>query len=110
MTQEEIDNYNCLCAKFLGWVYNEQTNFWNEDMRHDFSFLEDYDLKFHSDWNWIMEVVEAIKNTTNPREHSDTTFSTLRFEIQTHLGRANKEAVIETINQFLIWYNENKTN
>ena len=50
----------------------------------------------------------TIKNTTNPKEHSDTTFSTLRREIQTHLGRSNKEAVIEAINQFLIWYDKNK--
>ena len=110
MTQEEIDNYNCLCAKFLGWVYNEQTNFWNEDMRHDFSFLEDYDLKFHSDWNWIMEVVEAIVKKIGVKAVDECSENEWYATIGvTRLGiTSKKEAVVQAIKQFLIWYNKNK--
>lgn len=71
--------------------------------------LDDPDIaQFHTNWNWIHEIVDSIKNTTNPKEHCDTTFSTLRREIQTHLGRSNKEAVVNAINNFLIWYEQNK--
>ena len=105
MTQE-IKNYNRLCAVFLGWKYNKNSDDYQPT---DFRFGSAKwlsDMQFHSDWNWIHEIIQKIKNTTNPKEHSDTTFSTLRKKIQTHLGRSDKEAVVQAINQFLIWYNE----
>jgi hypothetical protein len=123
MTQEEINNYNCLCAKFLDAIYSEHAEAWGFGnaknigskmfhgvMYHNVIQAERFEkeLKFHSDWNWIMEVCIAIKNIQNPREHSDTTCSTLKREIQSYLGSANKEAVVEAINQFLIWYEQNR--
>lgn len=104
MTNEEIKNYSRLCAEFLGFEISENKECFKLPNKNGWIVLD----IFHSDWNWIMEVVNSIKNTKNPKEHSDTTFSTLRREIQTHLGRANKEAVVKAINQFLIWYNETK--
>jgi len=104
MTQKEILEYNKRCMKILEMEYEPHSN------TYRYKDLITTTLQFHSDWNWIHEVIEAIKNTTNPKEHSNTTFSTLRYEIQSHLGRSNKEAVVHAINQFLIWYNENKTN
>lgn len=127
MTQEEILEYNKLCAEFLGkdkkgsdvtWTFPSylkgqlwvDEHFFNNEEQYSGRRLTDVsELKFHSDWNWIHEVAESIKNTTNPKEHSDTTFSTLRREIQTHLGRSYKEAVVQAINQFLIWHEQNKT-
>ena len=102
MTPEEIIEYNKRCAEFLGLNRDNEVVVFN--MR-GYSY---YNLKFHSDWNWIHEVIENIKNTTNPKEHSDTTFSTLRREIQTNLGRSNKEAAVQAILNFLIWYDKNK--
>lgn len=103
MKQEEILEYNKLCAEFLRMEFEVHSNTWR------YKDLITTQLLFHSDWNWIMELAERIKNTTNPKEHSDTTFSTLRREIQTHLGRSHKEAVVEAINQFLIFYNNENT-
>lgn len=40
-------------------------------------------------------------------ESGDTTHSTLKREVQALLGKAAKEAVVQAINKFLIWYNEN---
>lgn len=108
MNQEHILNYNKRCGEFLGWEIagpGFPAGFWYEN-KNKFIYFEE--LKFHSDWNLIHDVVECIKNLTNPKEHSDTTFSTLRREIQTHLGRSHKEATVEAINNFLIWY-ENAT-
>jgi len=105
MTEQETLEYNKRCAEFLGWKYSEEKDRWNEDMLRQYSFVESIDLKFHSDWNWIMEVVEAINKTQNPKQGGDTTHSTLKREVQALLGKSAKEAVVEAINQFLIWYN-----
>ena len=56
-----------------------------------------------------MEIVEAINKTQNPKQGGDTTHSTLKREVQALLGKAAKEAVVQAINQFLIWYNEQRT-
>lgn len=104
MTQEEILEYNKRCAEFLGWrKTHPNIKNWHIYITPIGSISYDKML-FHSDWNWIHEVVEKMKDIINPKEHSDTTFSTLRREVQIHLGRSNKEAVVQAINQFLIWY------
>ncbi len=126
MTQEEILEYNKRCGEFLGWKETseqfkidwvgcktkERLNKINKDyipiLEKDGNLIfPDFAvMNFSRDWNLIMEVCIAIKNIQNPREHSDTTCSTLKREIQSHLGSANKKAAIQAINQFLIWYNE----
>ena len=104
MTQEEILEYNKRCAEFLNLHRDEEVVIYN--MRsHPYDFL-----KFHSDWNWIMEVILAINMLPNPKNPNDTTLQTHRTNVQSILRSANKEAVIQAINQFLIWYNESKTN
>ena len=103
MTQEEILQYNKRCAEFLGWDYNKFMDRWNEeDFQHEYFNTNSIDLKFDSDWNWIMDVVEAIvmyyKDKEIPQIHL------LNQPIFTP-----KEAVVQAINQFLIWYKQNKT-
>lgn len=111
MTQKILE-FNRLCAEFLGYIkLTEKSGLLEYDKVYkdlEDKYVSENSLKFHFDWNCIHEVVNAIKNTQNPKEHSDTTFSTLRIEIQTHLGRGNKEAVVEAIDKFLIWYEQNK--
>jgi len=101
MTQEEILDYNKLCAEFLNLHRDKEVAIYKFN-----AYPYEY-LRFNSDWNWIHEVVEAILKVQNPRKHSDTTCSTLKREIKAHLGGTKKEAVVQAINQFLIWYNEN---
>ena len=79
---------------------NGKTNFYKKD-----------ELKFHSDWNWLMEVVEKIESLG------------YRIEIVKHICRiylSNKETIIISENtpkieavyiacvEFIKWYNENK--
>ena len=118
MTQEEILDYNKRCAEFLGWKQIKDLEEIDENNQHvkdcwflaytELVFWNTDVLKFHSDWNWIMEVVDAINKTQNPRTSGDTTHSSLKREVQVLLGKSIKEAVVQAINQFLIWYNENK--
>jgi len=57
-----IEN-NKLIAEFLGF---QLTNLgWFDNEEHLINVEKDNtfdDLKFHSDWNWLMEVIETILN------------------------------------------------
>ena len=109
MSQEEILEYNKLCATFLGWDYNKFMDRWNEEnFRHEYSYTNSIDLKFYSDWNLIMEVIFKINMLPNSKDSSDTTLQTYRVNVQSTVRSANKEAVVTAINKFLIWYNEDK--
>ena len=60
MTQETQER-NKEIALMLGWEYVEERDVWNPNMLHDYSFVKSEDLKFHSDWNWLMDGVNFIK-------------------------------------------------
>lgn len=143
MTKEQLVEYNKLCALFLGATVNTTSN-------KDFHFYEGVKLignkicavktveeewisvntlKFDSDWNWIMIVVEKIETTydefhgyfgvhissngcviqgtklrTNPENPHYAYFAN-------HTEPSKKEAVFSAIYNFLNWYNnECKTN
>jgi hypothetical protein len=68
MTQQEIQERNKEIATMLGWSYNKFMDRWNEDMIHDYAYATE--LKFHSDWNWLMEAVSFIKK--NIKSSSNT--------------------------------------
>jgi len=97
MTQEEILQYNQRCAEFLNLHSDEEVVIYRYMKSTGICHL-----KFHSDWNWIMEVVEAIvmyyKDKERPQIHL------LNQPIFTP-----KEAIVQAINEFLIWYEQNKT-
>lgn len=119
MNKEQILEYNKKCAEFLGYSYDDMSETYETPHLklvepqafgdEQFSCkLKDYELDFHKDWNWIMEVVEAINKTKNPKQGGDTTHSTLKREVQTLLGKVAKESAVQAINQFLTWYSANK--
>ena len=56
MNQQEILEYNKRCAEFLG---DEGMQEICSDNGHHYPSIDE--MKFDSDWNWIMEVVEAIE-------------------------------------------------
>jgi hypothetical protein len=116
MTQEEILEYNKRCAEFLGWDYNKFMDRWNENFHHEYSYVCSDDLKFHSDWNWIMEVKRHIvglgycwfqfPNIIQINENATiSSFKIVKIEFD---KLKEKEAVIQAINQFLILHNENR--
>ena len=114
MNKQEIENYNRLCAEFLGWKNLNDDSF-PEYVNPLGDFYQLKELKFHSDWNWIMAVVEAIEEldiiasfqieqpTIYIWKSSETsTFEGISIDIFT---MSKKEAVVQAINKFLIWYN-----
>lgn len=110
MTQEEILQYNKRCAEFLGGVYDsDMTRYWfHLPVKWDGLFAPTTEeLKFYSDWNWIMAVVEAIekKAWVNIKGCAVDISTIVNLNAPT-----KKEAVVEAINQFLIWYEQNKQN
>lgn len=85
MDKQEILDYNKRCAELLGW-------------ENDTSLLN---LRFHSDWNWIMEVVDAIEKVAwvNIKGCAVDISTIVNLNAPT-----KKEAVVQAINQFLIWH------
>lgn len=134
MTQEEILEYNKRCALFLGWKetseqfkidwvgcktkerldkIDKEANIYIPILEKDGDVIfPDFSvINFHSDWNWIMEVVEAIEQLENVRvkmlQNSCDIFVIDKDKFITVTKTSKQEAVVQAINQFLIWYNEN---
>jgi hypothetical protein len=67
MTPQEIQERNKQIALMLGFKYKNQAKYWSIYPLDDNSFLSKLgyvmmcNLKFHSDWNWLMEAVEFIR-------------------------------------------------
>jgi hypothetical protein len=89
-----------------------------------FEIPDDYltlkDLKYHKDWNWLMEVVEKIENLQDENncaiynvqiEQSFTeiidnhTYETIIYNID---ADSKIEAVYDSCIEFIKWYNEKK--
>lgn len=153
MTKKEILEYNKLCAEFLT-IYEEKENELQAYPEQQYSPLCSYAnsaysfdkednvittvwgyCKFHSDWNWIMEVVEAIEKLdfsktgyswedeygihynnegTSVEIGNNTCFIYENLALDPiHVyvdvkAETKKKAVVQAINSFLIWYNKNK--
>ncbi len=118
--------FNILCAEFLGWEQGEDGRYWKETPTESSNWYVD-EMYFHSDWNWIMEVVEKIDNIFVFEDYSiSMTLETdglsiitvhyyqpdrtkqKRTKQFTSKSKNKKEAVVEAIWQFLNWYNEQK--
>jgi hypothetical protein len=120
--------FNRLCAEFLGWKHYEGLNpSWNgsfETIQSDSYFFNRVytksELKFHSDWNWIMEVVEKIRVTYFQglpfqfKINDETGYVYIvhhlmdnAYFIQVLIKDKLKEAVVEAIWQFLQFYYTN---
>lgn len=165
MIQEEIIDYNRRCAEFLGmYDYSRDNEYFEKGGYYAYSdknknpssgyytilqkTSEGYTGIFNSDWNWIMEVIEAIEkksehiimgrplyNSFDIGKHSIKFYFNpnnnylLQLELKQWLPdepwknslyknhiikefdfkkKGKKEAVVEAINQFLIWYNKKK--
>lgn len=123
MTQEEIIDYNKRCAEFLGWKNLNDDSF-PEYIDKLGNFYPLKELTFDSDWNWIMEVVEAIEKLKFRFEialnevnlyciSKERRFS---YAINYHdcenygeeMHLTKREAVVIAINQFLIWFEQYK--
>lgn len=113
---------NKLIAEFMGgYQYDQEGNFVTFDLTdnmfsHDTILLEN--LKFHTDWNWLMQVVEKIESLDYMVIHN---FYISKFEVvikaehnrvfkDIHIANKTKiEAVYNACVEFIKWYNEQKS-
>jgi len=114
----ETTENNKLIAEFMGYVLNDNTGvtvYYNDKTCE---VLDPDKLKFHSDWNWLMEVVEKIEKLgywTECRKQ----LGGVRFVIGDEKDFKNEkppivnvykdlkiEAVYTTCVEFIEWYNQ----
>jgi hypothetical protein len=106
-----IEN-NKLLAEFLGW-HSKKINvtasrpkgdgiemYLKEVTEYNREFI-DNELKFHTDWNWIMPVVEKILDISLNLDTME-----MYYEITDSIPRLDH--VHEACVMFVKWYNENK--
>ena len=120
MTQEFITQFNKKCTKFLDWKIvpknaSNKTNsseLYKEWLKPNGETTPTWkELHFHSDWNWIMEVVEKIENikysisVTGNFCHIAKVEENIGITLGSYQGSTKKEAVVQAINQFIDWYN-----
>jgi hypothetical protein len=101
MTQEEIVESNKEIALMLGWEYVEEKDVWNPNMLHDYSFVKSEELKFHSDWNWLMEAIHFLIGHSESEQMVLTSLE--RYPIFTDI-----ETVFVIVSDFAKHYNEGK--
>lgn len=112
---------NKLIAEFMGFVESPTTNkYWTKRSSEGFGIGELVDLKFHTDWNWLMEVVEKIESLTDI--NSNGCFMLLEsigfnakfiFDDGTRIlkdskGETKFGAVYNACVEFIKWYNNGR--
>ena len=72
------------------------------------------DMKFDTDWNWLIEVVEKIEALENKRFKVEINFNMcniydgLNFECFEYIGTTKIEAAYFAVVEFIKWHNERK--
>jgi hypothetical protein len=85
-------------------------------IRHNGDWMDkflDYQLKFHKDWNWIMEVVQTIENLNYTfdvmgKAVSINNSNEMIVDLNANSFKSKIEAVYTACIEFITWYNENK--
>jgi hypothetical protein len=116
--------FNRLCAEFLGWKQNSKKTTFYVDKNDGRHIYEIQDLKFHSNWEWIMQVVDKIEGLKEGEEVEHNwyvtigegnycriftdEFKTFQDEIIVYNTNTKKDAVVLAIWEFLQSYNKLK--
>lgn len=137
--QKQITENNILLARFIGGLYNNEGRLSlqkNEIWLPNFGVCNIINnngkcLKFNSDWNWLMKVVEKIESLPHPigsdiynftiiisnngceinsREVTnwENIYSSNYVFLNNKHTTSKIEAVYNTCVEFVKWYNENK--
>ena len=69
-------------------------------------YYKNDNLKFHTDWNWLMEAIE--KCLIGEAEHDDEKANKAISEIYKSLCNINISATYKSVVEFIKWYNEQK--
>lgn len=108
---------NKLIAEFMGLVRSSVVDkYWTEKNSEGIGIGELVGLQFHTDWNWLMKVVEKIES-----KGFDVFINTFvcrisdvgedRFEdIETFNSASKIQAVHSAVVDFIKWHNNLKNN
>jgi hypothetical protein len=114
--------YNQLCVDFIELKCHEPSGYWTLPTFMDGDGWTMNDMKFHSDWNWIMEVKNKICQL-NLIDEFNTSYDSVAkgwhcqllpayknsfSSFYSKIVSTEKEATIQAIWEFLQWYNEQK--
>ena len=128
---ENIIENNKIIAEFLEWEFDDLSETFETPFLklvepqafgdEQFSCkLQDFELEFHSDWNWLMKVVEKIHSMQsygvliNPNgtyiQDEDDKVICMTFKNEEVNGEiissSNIEATFNCCAEFVKWYNE----
>lgn len=86
MENKQLKDFNEKCATYLSWSYE----LWKKEKRLEEDLIDTYywydkkgnpysdeELKFDSDWNWIMIVLEAIVEECSENYHFESYYEIL---------------------------------
>ena len=112
---DNIIENNKLIAEFLGFQLTSLGWFDNEEHLINVEKDNTFDnLKFHSDWNWLMKVVSKIENYN---EYTSVLFAPQGCAIDCYVKNGfafsndcdtKIEAVYNACIEFIKWYNKQK--
>jgi hypothetical protein len=92
MTQQEIQDRNKEIALMLGLHHDEEAVIFNMT-----AYTWDM-LRFHSDWNWLMEAVTKVYSLITPTD-------SIKHDLIQKVGRVQKEAVFIAVSDFAKYWN-----
>lgn len=95
----ETTENNKLLAEFMGRVIpEEQLEFYDENPTTHY---------YHSDWNWLMEVVDKVYSSDiyydKYIDYNGSMFSSGQIELSANIDHVYKQIV-----EFIKWYNQNQ--
>ena len=115
-----METNNKIIAEFMGATLTKDLQIMYPVYEGDSSYVKD--LKYHSDWNWLMQVVEKIERSKFVTEFEITKCNVFGVRVKiipslkntfSWFGSGGKyknkiEAVYFACVEFIKWYNENK--
>lgn len=110
---------NKLIAEFLGWTLDNPSTFPTE-LHQEKEIQGFWELRFDTDWNWLMEVVEKIEKIQRSKWSKNTypcisisaisckiSFYGNTEEIISNIIRpSKKQAIYDACVEFIKWYNK----
>ena len=130
---DNIIENNKIIAEFLDWEFDDlsetfETPFLKLVDPHAFGDeqysckLQDFELEFHSDWNWMMRVVEKIENLQDENNCAIYNVQIEQCFVEIIINHTSEtivevdsnskiQAVYNACVEFIKWYNkQNKNN
>jgi hypothetical protein len=118
-----IEENNKIISEFMGYHYVPETTLAHDYFMVKGRYIRPHGIKFDTDWNWLMEVVEKIETIKIDKLYFNVQIDKDKVSLfYTHIneptkqtemffewGQKNKIAnIYKIVVEFVKWYNENK--